>query len=185
VTRRGGVFLDRDGTLIADPGYLADPAAVRLLPGAGEAVARLNHAGLPVIVVTNQSGIARGLLREAQYLATEARLDGLLAEHGARVEAHYFCPHHPDITGPCDCRKPGPLLYRRAAERFDLDLGAAWWVGDRLRDLQAAIGLGGRGILVLTGAGGEEADRSRAQGFEIVPDLAAAATLILSQAKEP
>jgi D-glycero-D-manno-heptose 1,7-bisphosphate phosphatase len=184
VTLRRAVFLDRDGTLVEDPGYLSDPDQVRLLPGAAEAVARLNRRGVPAIVVTNQSGIARGLLTEAQYLAIEARLDALLGERGARIEGHYFCPHHPDITGHCACRKPAPLLYRRAAERFGVDLGRAWWIGDRLRDIEAASELGGRGILVLTGAGREEAARAEARGFVILPDLAAAADLVLGEVKE-
>ena len=179
MTRHPGVFLDRDGTLIEDPGYLADPAAVRLRPGAADAVARLNRAGLPAIVVTNQSGIARGLLSEAQYRATEARLDLLIAEVGARIDAHYFCPHHPDFTGACECRKPGSLLYRAAAERFGLDLTASWWVGDRVRDVAAAAGLGGRALLVLSGAGREEAARPEASGIPVVADLAGAVAIIL------
>ncbi|HYC33425.1 MAG TPA: HAD-IIIA family hydrolase [Gemmatimonadales bacterium] len=181
---RAGVFLDRDGTIIEDAGYLGDPAGVRLLPGSAEAVARLNRAGRPVIVVTNQSGIARGLLGEQQYLATEARLDALLSSAGAAVDAHYHCPHHPDITGPCDCRKPGTLLYRRAAERFGLDPHACWWVGDRLRDVEAALTLGGRGILVRTGEGMIEAQRDGASRYAIVDDLAAAVGLILRDAGE-
>jgi D-glycero-D-manno-heptose 1,7-bisphosphate phosphatase len=185
VTRGAAVFLDRDGTLIEDPGYLADPAAVRLLPGAPDAVTRLNRAGLVVVVVTNQSGIARGLLTEAQYLATERRLDELLAERGARIDAHYYCPHHPDLTGPCDCRKPALLLYRRAAERFDLDLRASWWVGDRLRDVMPAEALGGRGILVRTGAGISEAGKPEAARFTVVADLAAAAGVIANYLPPP
>ena len=180
---RSGVFLDRDGTLIEDPGYLADPLAMRLLPGAAEAVARLNLAGLPAIVVTNQSGIARGLLTEAVYQATEARLDELLAGQGARLEAHYFCPHHPDVTGPCDCRKPADLLFRRAADRFGLDLAKSWWVGDRLRDVSPAAALGGRGILLLTGAGREEAQHPQATGFTVVPDLPAAIDFIMKESE--
>lgn len=181
---RGGVFLDRDGTLIEDPGYLADPGAMRLLPGAAAAVARLNAAGLPAIVVTNQSGIARGLLTEAGYLATEARLSALLAEQGARLDAQYHCPHHPEFTGPCDCRKPGALLYRRAAERFGLDLARSWWIGDRVRDIAAADGLGGHGVLVLTGAGGEEAGRADAARYAVASDLADAVALLLGGAPD-
>ncbi|HEU5041761.1 MAG TPA: HAD family hydrolase [Gemmatimonadales bacterium] len=180
--RTAGVFLDRDGTLIEDPGYLADPDGVRLLPGSAAAVARLNRAEIPAIVVTNQSGIARGLLSEAQYRATEARVDDLLAHAGARLAGHYMCPHHPDLTGPCDCRKPGTLLYRQAAERLGLALGACWWVGDRLRDVQAAPALGGRGILVLTGEGRAESARPEAAAFSVVPDLAAAVERILRDA---
>ncbi|HEX2219165.1 MAG TPA: HAD family hydrolase [Gemmatimonadales bacterium] len=148
MSTRGAVFLDRDGTIIEDTGYLADPASVRLLPGAADAIARLNRAGLPVVVVTNQSGIARGLLDEAAYAATARRLDELLGFSGARLDAHYHCPHHPDYTGPCDCRKPGPLLYQRAAAEHDLDLASSWWVGDRLRDVQPAERFGGRCVLL-------------------------------------
>jgi D-glycero-D-manno-heptose 1,7-bisphosphate phosphatase len=185
VTGRRGVFLDRDGTLIEDPGYLADPLGMRLLPGVAAAVARLNAAHLPTIVVTNQSGIARGLLTEADYLATEARLDALLAEHGARLEAHYFCPHHPEFTGPCACRKPADLLYRRAADRFGLDLARSWWIGDRMRDVAAGAAFGGRSILVLTGAGREEATRPEALRVSIVPDFPAAVDLVLEEARDP
>lgn len=176
---RAAVFLDRDGTIIEDPGYLSDPELVRPLPGAAEALGRLNAAGRLVVVVTNQSGIARGLLSEDQYRATERRLDELLAAAGARIDAHYFCPHHPEVTGPCDCRKPGTLLYRRAAERLRIDLPASWWVGDRLRDIRPAESLGGRGILVLTGAGAEESPKAGARRFRQAADLGAAAELIL------
>jgi D-glycero-D-manno-heptose 1,7-bisphosphate phosphatase len=185
VTGRRGVFLDRDGTLIEDPGYLADPLPMRLLPGVAGAVARLNAAHLPAVVVTNQSGIARGLLTEAAYLATEARLDALLAEEGARLAAHYFCPHHPEFTGPCACRKPGDLLYRRAADRFGLDLTRSWWIGDRIRDVAAAAAFGGRSILVLTGAGREEVTRPEARPFTIASDLAAAVDVVLTEAPRP
>jgi histidinol-phosphate phosphatase family protein len=182
VSRRAAVFLDRDGTLIEDPGYLADPEGVRLLPGAVEAVGRLNRAGYVVVVVTNQSGIARGLLTEAQYLETERRLDQLLLERGARVDAHYFCPHHPDITGPCACRKPGVLLYRQAAERFGLDLGASWWIGDRPRDVEPAWTLGGRGILVRTGSDIDRDSKHAPAALHVVPTLGHAVKLVLEGA---
>jgi histidinol-phosphate phosphatase family protein len=168
---RPAVFLDRDGTIIEDAGYLGDPDGVRLLPGAAEAIGRLNRAGIPAVVVTNQSGIARGLLDEAAYQATRARVDGLLAVRGARLDAHYHCPHHPDVTGPCDCRKPGLLLYRRAAQDLGLDLGASWWVGDRPRDVEPATALGGRGILV---------SRAGPAGFTTAADLGEAVSRILA-----
>lgn len=176
---RAAVFLDRDGTLIEDRHYLRDPAQVRLLPGAANAVRRLNAAALPAVIVTNQSGIARGLLTEADYLATVQRLDELLLAADAHVDGHYHCPHLPELTGPCDCRKPGPLLYERAARELDLDLTASWWVGDRERDLAAADRYGGRALLVLTGAvpgsPGEASPRPR----PTVSDLAAAVARIL------
>ena len=142
------VFLDRDGTLVEDVGYASDPDQVRLLPGAAAAVARLNHAGYRAIVVTNQSGIARGLITSDQYAATAARLEQLLAAAGARLDAQYHCPHLPEVSGRCDCRKPGTLLYRAAAADFLLDLTACWWVGDRERDVEPAAALGGRGLRI-------------------------------------
>lgn len=175
---RRAVFLDRDGTIIEDSGYVADPAAVRLLPGAAEAIARLNDAGLPVLVVTNQSGIARGLLDEAAYAATARRLDDLLTAAGARLEGHYHCPHHPDFTGPCECRKPGPLLYRRAAADHGLHLARSWWVGDRLRDVLPAERFNGRGLLIGQPAV-NELSTSAAGRFPVVRDLAAAVDIIL------
>jgi D-glycero-D-manno-heptose 1,7-bisphosphate phosphatase len=168
------VFLDRDGTIIEDAGYLGDPGKVRLLHGAAEAIKRLNQSDFHVLVVTNQSGIARGLLTLEDYRATEHRLDELLAREGARVDGHYFCPHLPELSGPCECRKPGSLLYRQAAERFGIDLHQSWWVGDRLRDVLPAETLGGRGILV----GATEAEGAESNRFLRARDLMGAVELI-------
>lgn len=176
---RRAVFLDRDGTIIEDMDYLHSPAQVRLIPGAAPAIRRLNESGVLAIVVTNQSGIARGILSVADYQSGERRVDELLAGQGARLDAHYFCPHFPELTGPCECRKPGLLLYRQAAAHFDIDLGASWWVGDRLRDLLPADTLGGRGILVLSGAGENEATSEKAGRFAQVADLTEAVAMIL------
>ena len=174
---RPAVFLDRDGTIIEDVGYLRRPDDVRLLPGAAQAIHRLNRAALAAVVVTNQSGIARGLLSTDEYQAGEQRLDQLLAREDARLDGHYFCPHLPELTGPCDCRKPGPLLYRRAAEELDLDLRRSWWVGDRVRDLLAAEQFGGRGILLGSAEPGSEPSAAR---FPHAEDLASAVDMILS-----
>lgn len=141
------VFLDRDGTIIEDAHYLGDPAAIRLIPGAAEAIARINAALVPVILVTNQSGIGRGYFTLGDHEAVSRRLDEILAEHGARIDASYFCPHAPEEG--CDCRKPGLLLFRRAADDDPtLDLSKALYVGDRMRDVEPGIALGGRGVLV-------------------------------------
>ncbi len=145
---RPAVFLDRDGTVIEDLKYLARPEDVMLLPGAADAVRRLNDAGVPVIVVTNQSGIARGLFTEADYNAVRSRLDAVLGREGARIDASYMCPHHPDYTGPCECRKPGTLLYRQAATEQGLDLARSFFVGDRWRDVAPALTFGAHGILI-------------------------------------
>jgi D-glycero-D-manno-heptose 1,7-bisphosphate phosphatase len=161
------VFLDRDGTIIEDVGYLKNPGDVRLLPGAAQAIRRLNSAGFPVIVVSNQSGIARRLLTEADYYRTEQRVDELLSDNGGHIDAHYFCPHLPEVDGACECRKPGTLLYRQAAERFSIDLSGSWWVGDRLRDVIPAEAFGGRGILV----GTTEPERAQGHRFFRARDL--------------
>jgi D,D-heptose 1,7-bisphosphate phosphatase len=174
VSGPGAVFLDRDGTIIEDVGYLNDPGRVRLLRGAAEAIRRLNEHGLLAVVVTNQSGIARGLLSQADYEATERQLDQLLASRGARLDAHYFCPHLPEVSGPCDCRKPATLLYRRAADRFGIDLAQSWWVGDRVRDVVPAESFGGRGILV-----GESETDPAAERFLRSRDLEGAVKLIV------
>lgn len=145
---RQAVFFDRDGTLIDDVHYIADPGRVVLRPGAARAVRRLNDAGWRVIVVTNQSGIARGIVSEDDYRRVAERVESLLAEGGARIDATYYCPHLPEITGPCDCRKPGVALFERAAAEHDIDLARSAYVGDKLRDIEPARRFGGLGILV-------------------------------------
>ena len=177
------VFLDRDGTIIEDVSYLRDPNEARLLPGAAGAIKRLKEHGFRVIVVTNQSGIARGLLSRNDYRLTERRVDELLDAEDARIDGHYFCPHLPELTGPCDCRKPGVLLFRQAAEQFDIDLNASWWVGDRMRDVLPAEAFGGAGILLLTGAGEHEARDEHASRFAKAGGLAEAVELILREVR--
>ena len=153
--RPAAVFLDRDGTIVQDPapGFLRDPAGVRLFPGAGAAIARLVRAALPVIVVTNQSGIARGFLTWEDYHAVARRIDQLLAAEGGRLAATYVCPHFPEVSGRCPCRKPGLAHYHSARDQFGLTLERCCWVGDRISDLEPARALGGTGILVRTGNG--------------------------------
>jgi D-glycero-D-manno-heptose 1,7-bisphosphate phosphatase len=175
VSERPAAFLDRDGTIIRDANYLRDPNDVELLSGAAAAIRRLNDAGVAVIVVTNQSGIARGLLTQADYAAVQTRLDEALAEEGARITASYMCPHHPDATGPCDCRKPGLAMYRQAIEEHGLDAHRSAFIGDRWRDVAAANALGGLPILI-DAPSTPEADlvRARGEAISIVPDLATA-----------
>ena len=177
-SRRRAVFLDRDGTIIEDVGYLRDPDEIRLLPGAADGIRRVNERGFLVIVATNQSGIARGILSQDEYHRTEKRVDALLGAEGARIDAHYFCPHLPELTGPCDCRKPGVLLYRRAAEEFGIDLRGSWWIGDRLRDVLPAEIFGANGILVHHDSESEDQTAAR---FGRAADLRGAVDLILNQ----
>ncbi len=141
------VFIDRDGTIIHDAHYLSRPDQVRLIDGAAEAIARINTAMIPVIVVTNQSGIGHGYFTLDDYAAVAARLDSLLGEFGAHIDATYFCPHTPQDK--CECRKPGDLLFRRAqAEIPAVDLEHALYLGDRMRDIQAGLAFGGDAVLV-------------------------------------
>lgn len=173
-------FLDRDGTIIRDTEYLRDPDQVELLPGAAQAIRRLNDAGWPVIVVTNQSGIARGLLTEQDYERVRMRVDRLIADAaGARIDASYHCPHHPDITGPCECRKPGVKMYRDAAAAHGLGTAKSWYVGDRLRDVTPGDHFGGRSVLLLVEST-PDADRARATERLTAPSLAEAVDLILA-----
>lgn len=177
---RSAVFLDRDGTVVADADYLADPEKLVLIPGATEAIRRLKRAGLAVVLVTNQSGIARGLYTKADYHAVANRLERVLREAEASVSATYYCPHHPDFTGPCECRKPGIALYRQAAVELGVDPATSFYVGDKLTDLLPARALGGEGILVRTGYGRSE-EEHLPSGFRTVEDVASAADLILRE----
>lgn len=181
---RPAVFVDRDGTLIAELDYLADPVRVHLLDGAVHALASLRAAGYALVVVTNQSGIARGFYRVEDYRAVAARLEEVLAEAGVPLDGTYYCPHHPDYTGPCACRKPAVGMYVGAATELGLDVQASWYVGDRITDVLPAIELGGRGILVRSGYGRELEDVAPGP-VRVVDDLAAAAELILASGAGP
>jgi D-glycero-D-manno-heptose 1,7-bisphosphate phosphatase len=175
---RAAAFVDRDGTLMAEKEYLADPEGVALLDGAVEALARLRRAGFAIVIVTNQSGIARGLYTEDDYHRVAARLQALLEDAGVPPDGTYYCPHHPDHTGPCDCRKPGTGMYERAARELGLDLAASWYVGDKVTDVLPARALGGHGILVRTGYGAAE-EAGLPEGVAVVDDLRAAAALVV------
>ncbi len=180
---RPAVFFDRDGTIMDDIGYIADPGAVVLVPGAADAIARLRAAGFSVVVVTNQSGIARGLITPAAYAAVETRVNALLAAAGAEVDATYMCPHHPEVTGPCDCRKPSSGLFRRAARELELDLSQSALVGDRWRDVAPAAELHAFGVLVPSPATPAVDTQEAQRSAHVAPTLAAAVDLILRDSK--
>lgn len=172
-------FLDRDGTLIEDPGYLSDPDLVRLLPDVAEALRRLAAAGFLRIVVTNQSGIARGLVTAAQVDAIHREVERLLALDGASIDAWYICPHAPDAG--CDCRKPATASHRAAAERFGIELATSWCVGDRIGDVEAAAALGARAVLVGTGEGPQHVEAARAAGIPVADHLLGAVEQMLAK----
>jgi D-glycero-D-manno-heptose 1,7-bisphosphate phosphatase len=125
---RPAIFLDRDGTLIVERDYLSDPEEVQLAPDAIGALRMLRRAGYALVVVTNQSGIARGLYGEADYHAVSTRLNEVLARAGAPLDGVYYCPHLPDVTGPCSCRKPATGMYLQASAELGLDPSRSWFV---------------------------------------------------------
>lgn len=146
------VILDRDGTINADSDeYIKSPEEWRPLPGALEAIARLNHAGWHVVIASNQSGLGRGLFDVASLNAMHAKMHKLLSAHGGRIDAVFYCPHAPDEG--CRCRKPEPGLFEQIAERFGVDLKDVPVVGDGVRDLQGGAAAGCEPHLVLTGKG--------------------------------
>lgn len=162
-------FLDRDGTIIEDRGYLSDPAGVRLLPGAAAAIRRLNHADVPVVVVTNQSGIGRGYFGEAEYEAVHRAFIAALTAEGVTVRATYHCPHAPDRSPPCDCRKPLAGLFKRATREHDLRLEGSLFAGDKERDVVPGIEAGGAGYLIRSRESAE--NENFPAGIEVVENL--------------
>jgi D-glycero-D-manno-heptose 1,7-bisphosphate phosphatase len=178
---RPAVFLDRDGTLNEDFGYVHRFEDFRWLPGAKDAIRRLNAAGVYVFVVTNQSGVARGLFPESLVAEVHRSLSEHLAAQGARVDAYYYCTH--TLQDQCDCRKPLPGMLQRAAREHALDLTRSFVVGDRYGDVALAHAAGGRGVLVLSGYGRGEYEHHRQewprQPDEVTEDLSQATDLIL------
>jgi heptosyltransferase-2 len=178
------VFLDRDGTLNRDTGYVKSPDELDLLPDVGEALSRLKRVGAKLVLVTNQSGIARKLLTLGDLELIHAKLRSLLESAGAALDAIYFCPHHPDDA--CLCRKPGTAMVDRAVADLGLDLSRAYVIGDQLRDLELAGRIGARGILVTTGPMGPAAlEEVKAAGLapnHVASSLAEAAEWILADA---
>lgn len=158
---RRAVFLDRDGTLVEEAGYLDRLERLVFFPYSVDAVRVLNRAGLAVVIVTNQAGIARGIFKETFVAEAHRHITERLAAGGARVDAFYYCPHHPEAVietyrQSCDCRKPQPGLLKRAAADLDLALDQSFVVGDRWHDLEAGQRVGARGVLVRTGYGRTE-----------------------------
>jgi D-glycero-D-manno-heptose 1,7-bisphosphate phosphatase len=184
------VFLDRDGTLVEEAGYLDRIERLVLFPWSIDAVRLLNRGGFKVVVLSNQAGIARGFFDEALVNQTHRYLDERLAAGGARIDGYYYCPHHPDAMVPeykreCDCRKPQPGMARAAAAALDLDLARSWMVGDRWLDVQLGQAVGARTVLVRSGYGRTEEARPKAgvTADAIVDRLIEAVALILWQTR--
>jgi D-glycero-D-manno-heptose 1,7-bisphosphate phosphatase len=191
VTAHNGacVFADRDGTLIEEVGYLDRVERVALYPWTADAIRALNRAGLPIVLVSNQSGVARGFFPEAVVEEVHRHMAALLGAGGARIDAYYYCPHHPDgkvaaYARVCECRKPNRGLVDRAARELGVDPARSFVVGDRWLDVEMARAVGGRGILVRTGYGatqeGHPPDGLSADA--VVDNFAGAASWILRHA---
>lgn len=181
---RPAVFLDRDGTLIAHVHFLSDPAGVRLLPGASVSLKRLREAGFACVVVTNQSGIGRGMFGEAELQAVNEEIARRLAAEGASLDGSYFCPELPSSDDPTVVdhpdRKPGPGMLLRASRELGLDLSASWMVGDMISDVLTGVNAGCRGsVLVRTGKTPPEPDAYPGVEYHSAADLAAAVDLIV------
>lgn len=182
------VFLDRDGTICEDVGYLSSAEQLQLIPGAAEAIRLLNERGIKAVLITNQSGVARGFFSETRLKEIHELFIGMLGNQGAHLDGIYYCPHHPTegsvpYLQDCDCRKPSSGLLKKAAADLDLDLQSSFVVGDHFSDVAAGLAVGGRGILVLTGHGGktlEQKDTWPAPPSLIAPDLSAAVAWILA-----
>lgn len=173
---RPAVFLDRDNTINYDPGYLADPALVRLLPNAAKGLRLLQANGMPLILISNQAGVGRGFFGENALHAVHARLEALLAAEDIHLHAFYYCLHAPGDA--CECRKPAPGMLHRAAREHAIDLHASFMIGDKPSDVEAGKRAGCRTVLIRPTPNGEPfAD-------VVCPDLLAAAQWILAERDE-
>lgn len=175
---KAAVFLDRDGTINIDVGYLSNPDELSLIDGSAAAIKKLNGRGLKVIVISNQSGAGRGYFTVTDVRAVNARLTELLEHAGARIDGIYCCPHRPDEG--CPCRKPRPGLVLQAAVEHGVDPGVSYVVGDKASDMELAGNTGSKSVLVLTGMGRSEAQKLTATPDHIAPDIMAAVEWILA-----
>ena len=175
-TDRRYVVLDRDGTLIVDEPYLSDPGAVGLIEGAGAALRRLAGLGLGLVLVTNQSGVARGLVSSERVGEIHRRMEALLEAEGVRLAGIYVCPHHPQDD--CACRKPRTALLEQAARELGFDPQRAFVVGDKASDVALGRAVGATTLLVLTGHGASQAETGGSGPDHVVADLAEAAARI-------
>ena len=187
---KSAVFLDRYGTINEEVGYLDDPDRLVLLPGAAQAIRRINEKKIPVVVITNQSGIARGYFDETTVEAIHERLREKLKHEGAHLDGIYLCPHHPEgkvpeFTRVCRCRKPGTALVEQAAVDLGIDLKASFMVGDHVKDMELAINAGITAVMLLTGHGREQWEKAdedlRVQVAHVADDLAGAVEWILNR----
>lgn len=187
---RGAIFLDRDGTVTEEVGYVNHITRAQVFPWAPEAIRMFKSTGFPVIVLTNQSGVGRGYFSEELVAQIHQKVQDALLAEGTKVDAFYYCPHHPNATidafrQDCKCRKPATGMADEAAERFGVDLSASYVVGDTYRDMRLGFNIGARTILLMTGYGRGEYEHHRSR-WSHMPDLVAenlleAAELVLQE----
>lgn len=188
MTKARAVFLDRDGTINEDVGYPSRIDQVRIYPYAFEALRKLKDAGFAAVVVTNQSGIGRGYLTEADLAAIHRHIASEFAARGVRIDAFYYCPHYefsdlPGYGGLCACRKPEPEMGRRAAAELGLDLERSYMIGDKIEDVRFGLAIGAKPVLVRTGYGAESEQRLPGLGITpaaVADDLRAAVDWVLA-----
>lgn len=180
--------MDRDGTMTVEGGYINHPSRLKLIPGTAEAVRTLNESGVHAVVTTNQAGVARGYFTEDLIHVVHDRMRELLAKQGAKLDAVYYCPHHPREGGPgyridCNCRKPGPGMIEQACNELPIDLSRSYMVGDKISDSEFGHRLGLRTVMVLTGYGRGEYEYQRKDWKDkpdyVAKDLRAAVKWIL------
>lgn len=180
------VFLDRDGTVVEEKGYITEPDGVTLLPGASEGIAAMRSRGWKIFIATNQAHVAKGMIHEEELAAINFRMVAMLAGEGAELDGIYCCIHHPegsvlDLAIECGCRKPKPGLLEQAAREHGLDLGRCVMVGDSLRDIEAGRAVGARTVIVRTGKGAKTAAGPHAADH-VADDLPAVAAWLEKQA---
>ncbi len=180
------IFLDRDGTIVEDIGYLNSPEQIKFIPGSIEAIKKLNEAGYKVVVITNQAGVARGLITEDMLQTIDKTLHKWILNGGAHLDGVYYCPHHPEhgvypYNQHCECRKPHPGLIKRAHRDFDIDLPQSYMVGDKATDVEAGKRAGTQTILVSSGRGKEEKEKLQQKPDYIAKNLLDAVTWLLKK----
>lgn len=184
------IFLDRDGTICYEVGYVNHPSRCKIMPGSAAAIRKINQSDFLAVIITNQAGVARGYFEEDLISKVHEKLKGLLSNDNAYLDAIYYCPHHPEVgVAPyrknCDCRKPKPGLLRRAQQDLNIDLSRSYIIGDSIKDIETGFQAGVPGILVLTGYGMGEyeyhSSKWNVHPVHIADDLMAAVNWILSQ----
>jgi len=178
------VFLDRDGTVIEDVGYMESPNQIKFITGSIEAIKSLNEAGYKVVVVTNQAGVARGIVTEDMLQTIDKTLHKWILNGGAYLDGIYYCPHHPEYgvypyKQVCECRKPAPGMIKKAEKDLKIDLSQSFMVGDKATDVELGKRIGIKSVLVLTGKGSRDKERLTVKPDHIAENLSKATNWIL------